>query len=225
MEKKRKIIYGKAEKPTLEGVPALKRTVDKRKIAAHFKQTAKAEPEIERISFLKEDVRTKERLIDKEKMLDLGTKLFGKEPETREGNLCSQKLDDLFTMKVGPKPAQDTGMKVCKSAYGKEIPEKQWVEQARSANREQNIDFLVKFIKSQTSLICIGSKRLYMFNGKVYEDISEQKRAATFFKQILDEKRSRLFRDYAEIHKQLLCDPEIALLCLKDHCCHNPLPK
>ena len=211
MRKKEKGIYEKAEKSPLEDVPSLKRKVDKEKIAAYFIEMAKTEPEIERNSFLEEDVRTKERLIDKEKILDIGTKLFGREPETGDGNLCSQKLDGLFTMKVEPKPAQDNRMKMCKGAFEKEIPEKQWAEQARSANREQNIDFIVKFIKSQTSLICIGSKRLYIFNGKVYEDISEQKRAATFFKQILDEKRSRLFRDYSEIHKPLLCDPEIAV--------------
>ena len=135
MRKKEKGIYEKAEKSPLEDVPSLKRKVDKEKIAAYFIEMAKTEPEIERNSFLEEDVRTKERLIDKEKILDIGTKLFGREPETGDGNLCSQKLDGLFTMKVEPKPAQDNRMKMCKGAFEKEIPEKQWAEQARSANR------------------------------------------------------------------------------------------
>lgn len=188
-----------------------KRKVDKRKIAAYFKETAKTDPEIERKSFSKEDVRIKECSIDKGKILDIEAKLFGEVLEAGDENLCSQKLDNLFAVKMEPKSAQDSRIKLLKGIFEKEISEKQWEEQTRSGNREQNIDFLVKFIKDQTPLICIGSKRLYIFNGKSYENISEQKRAVTFFKQVLNEKRSRLFRDYSEIYKQLLCDPEIAV--------------
>ncbi|MCI8496392.1 MAG: hypothetical protein HFI74_12055 [Lachnospiraceae bacterium] len=185
-----------------------KRKINKEKILASLKKNSKREPEIERRFFLQEDVPTVKHFTDKGKSASIGMKLLGGLTEMEEESLCSQKQDDLFTKKEERKPTQEEGKKLC--TLKKAIPEKLWEEQTRSANREQNIDYLVKYIKSQMSLICIGSKNLYIFGGKVYEDISERKRAATYFKQVLNEETSRLFRDYSEIHNQLLSDPEIA---------------
>ena len=187
---------------------ASKRKINKEKILAILKKNGKIESEIERRSFSKEDVPTKKHFTDKGKFADIGAKLLGGTTETRDESLCSQKLDDLFTKKEEQNPTPKKEKKLC--TLKRAIPEKLWEEQTRSANREQNIDYLVKYVKSQMSLICIGSKKLYIFGGKVYEDISERKRAATYFKQVLNEETSRLFRDYSEIHNQLLSDPEIA---------------
>ncbi len=186
-----------------------KRKINKEKFLASLKKNNGREAEIERIPFSKEDVPTIKHFTDKGKFADIGTKLLGDLIiGTGEESLCSRKLDGLFTKKEGQKPTPERDMKGCE--FKKAIPERLWDEQTRSTNREQNIDYLVKYIKSQMSLICIGSKNLYMFGGKVYEDISERKRAATYFKQVLNEETSRLFRDYSEIHNQLLSDPEIA---------------
>lgn len=91
-----------------------------------------------------------------------------------------------------------------------------WDELTRSGNREQNIDSLVKIIKNRLRLICVSSKRLYVFGGKIYEDISDRKLAAACFKEVLAEKTNRLFKDYSEIHNQLLSDPEIAVTSLDE---------
>lgn len=97
-----------------------------------------------------------------------------------------------------------------------QFSDERWDELTRSGNREQNIDSLVKIIKSRLSLICVGSKKLYVFGGKIYEDISDRKLAAACFKEVLAEKTNRLFKDYSEIHNQLLSDPEIAVASLDE---------
>lgn len=216
MKKRKENCYDRERNSLLEQnfiVP--KRKINKEKILADLKMDKKIEPGIDRKSFSKEDVPTLRHFSDKGRFADMGTKLFGESINTEKEHLCSRKLDDLFTSKEEQKPAQEKGIKLCRGIYEKEILEKQWDEQTRSSNREQNIDFLVKYIKSQMSLICIGSKNLYIFGGKVFEDISERKRAVTYFKQVLDEEVSRLFRDYSEIHNQLLSDPEIAVSSLE----------
>lgn len=216
MEKREENCCGRVRSSFLEqNFAAPKRKINKEKILENIRKNYKSEPGNERKPFSKEDVPTVKHFSDKGKSADIGKKLLGGLTETGNQSLCNQKLDDLFTKQKEQKPAQERGIKLCKGIIEKTIPEKQWDEQTRSSNREQNIDFLVKYIKSQMSLICIGSKNLYIFGGKVYEDISERKRAVTYFKQVLDEEVSRLFRDYSEIHNQLLSDPEIAVSSLE----------
>lgn len=84
-------------------------------------------------------------------------------------------------------------------------------EFARKENREETIDFRLRFIKDNLPLICVGSKNLYAFTGKVYEDISDRRQAIACFKVVLAEKTNRLFRDYMEIYNQLLSDADISV--------------
>ncbi len=91
------------------------------------------------------------------------------------------------------------------------IPDLNWEQFARGPSREKNIDFLLRCIKQRVSLVCAGSKRLFVFNGRYYENISELKKAASYYKKVLGEQTNRLFRDYSEIHNQLLSDPDISI--------------
>lgn len=78
-----------------------------------------------------------------------------------------------------------------------------------SNSRKNDIDFLVKYIKNNLHLICICSKRLYVFNGKIFIDISDKKQAIAYFKKFLAEEINHLFRDYSEIYNQLLSEADI----------------
>lgn len=80
----------------------------------------------------------------------------------------------------------------------------------QNQRREIDIDWVVKILKEKNSFLCIGeSRELFAFTGKIFENITDQNKAAAVFKKFLAEDINRLFRDYSEVYKQLLSDETI----------------
>lgn len=80
----------------------------------------------------------------------------------------------------------------------------------QSQRRENDLDSVVKFLKSEYAFLCIGESRaLFAFTGKCFENITDKNKATAVFKIFLSEEINRLIRDYTEIYNQLLSDGDI----------------
>ena len=79
----------------------------------------------------------------------------------------------------------------------------------QNRKREVDIDAILKFLKQNHEFLCIAGKRLYVFTGRHYEDISDPNKAIAVFKEFLSEEVNRLIRDYMEIYRQLMSDRDI----------------
>ena len=189
-----------------KGYAISKPRISKQKMAQKVKKYYEKHVTEEREPFDPQDIFQRGHPVDKEKQAKYGSRFFEDDTSETE-NMCRQVFEDWF--------ADRKGVRADKQLIGKESRQP-LTELTRSGNREQDMDSLVKILKRKCSLISVASKKLFVFNGKINEDISERRQAVTYFKKILAEETNRLFKDYSEIHNQLLCDPDIAIDSLEE---------
>lgn len=182
--------------------------VSKEKLAQAMKKYYEQQRRVaeERKPLNLQDISQRGHPADKEKQAKYVSRFFEDDVAETE-NLCGQMLDTWLA---------DRKEVEADKQFAERESRQPLTEHTRSGNREQDIDSLVKILKSRLFLICVASRKLYVFDGKIYVDISDRRQAAAYFKQVLAEQTNRLFKDYLEIYNQLLSDPDIAIDSLEE---------